>query len=113
MINWNFKNNFVFVVAVSGSHCGYETLHWYFTCCGFDLVCMYVCVFMALITTLVLCARSQDLTMSCQCVGYMSFSGLLDLRAEESRVVRQVKPPRCGEASITHLAGFEPKPLVR
>ena len=25
---------------------------------------MYVCVFMALITTLVLCARSQDLVMS-------------------------------------------------
>ena len=27
-------------------------------------VCMYVCVFMALITTLVLCARSRDLVMS-------------------------------------------------
>ena len=55
--------------------------------------------FMALITTLVLCARSQDFVMSCQCVGYMSFYGLLDLRAEESRVVRHVKPPRCGEES--------------
>ena len=33
--------------------------------------CMYVCVFMALITPLVLCARSQDLVMSCQCVGYI------------------------------------------
>ena len=54
---------------------------------------------MAYITTLVLCARSQDLVMSCQCVGYMSFSRLLDLRAEESRVVRHVKPPRYGEAS--------------
>ena len=63
-------------------------------------VCMYVCVFMALITTLVLCARSQDLVMSCQCVGYMLFSRLLlDLRAEESRVVRHVKPPRYREAS--------------
>ena len=35
----------------------------------------------------------------CQCVGYMSLSGLLGLRAEESRVIRHVKPPRCGEAS--------------
>ena len=54
---------------------------------------------MALITTLVLCARPQGLVMSFQCVRYMSFSGLLDLRAEESRVVRHVKPPRRGEAS--------------
>ena len=29
----------------------------------------------------------------------MSFSRLLDLRKEESRVVRHVKPSRCGEAS--------------
>ena len=63
-------------------------------------VCLFVCMgFMALITTLVLCARSQDSVMSCQCVGYMSFFGLLDLRAEESRVLRHVKPPRCGEES--------------
>ena len=38
---------------------------------------------MALITTLVLCVRSQDLVI---------------LRAEESRVIRHVKPPSCGEA---------------
>ena len=30
---------------------------------------------------------------------HVVLSTLLDLRAEESRVVRQVKPPRCGEAS--------------
>ena len=34
-----------------------------------------------------------------QCVGYMSFSRLLDLRAEESRVIRHANPPCCGEAS--------------
>ena len=62
---------------------------------------MYVCVLMALTTTLVLCARSQDLVMSMPVrrVGYTSFSRPLDLRAEESRVVRHVKPLRCGEAS--------------
>ena len=60
----------------------------------------FMCMgFMALTTALVLCARSQDLVISCQCVGYMSLSGLLDLRAEESRIIRHVKPPRCGEAS--------------
>ena len=30
---------------------------------------------------------------------YMSYSRLLELGAEQSRVVRHVKPPRCGEAS--------------
>ena len=63
------------------------------------IICMYVCVFMALITTLVLCARSQDLVMlvSVRRV-HIVLSTLLDLRAEESRVLRYVKPPRCGEA---------------
>ena len=60
--------------------------------------------FMALITTLVLYARSQDLVMSRQRIGYMSFFGLLDLRAEESRVVRHVKTPRCGKESRTPRA---------
>ena len=32
-------------------------------CCDVTDSCMYACVFMALITTLVLCARSQDLAM--------------------------------------------------
>ena len=43
-----------------------------------------------------------------------SYSRLMDLRAEESRVLRQVKPPRCEEASRKPraLAGIEPKPLV-
>ena len=35
----------------------------------------------------------------CQRVRYMSCLRLLDLRAEESRVLRHVKPPRCKEAS--------------
>ena len=64
------------------------------------LSCMYVWVFMALITTLVLCARSQDslLSVSMRRV-LVVISTLLDLRAKESRVLRQVKPPRYGEAS--------------
>ena len=53
---------------------------------------------MALMTTLVLCARSQDLVMSMRRVRVV-LSTLLDLRAEKSRVVRHVKPPCCGEAS--------------
>ena len=59
---------------------------------------MHVWVFMALITTLVLCTRCQDSLLS-QCVGYLSYSRLLDLKAEESRVLKHVKPPRYGEAS--------------
>ena len=35
----------------------------------------------------------------CQCVGYMSYSRLLDLRAEESRVLRHVNPQHYEEAS--------------
>ena len=64
---------------------------------SFILVCL--CMgFMALITTLVLCARSQDLVMSVRSV-HVVLSTLPDLRAEESRVVRHVKTPRYGEAS--------------
>ena len=49
---------------------------------------------MALITTLVLCARSRDLVMSVSVRRvHVVLSTLLDLRAEESRVVRHVKPP--------------------
>ena len=61
----------------------------------------YVCMeFTALITTLVLCARSQDsiLYVSVRRI-LVVFSTVLDLWAEESRVLRHVKPPRCGEAS--------------
>ena len=62
---------------------------------------MYVRMgFMALITTLVLCARSQDslLSVSVRRV-HVVFSTVLDLRAEESRFLRHVKPQRCEEAS--------------
>ena len=63
------------------------------------LVC-FVCVFMALITTLILCARSQDLVMSVPVRRvHVVLSTVLDLRTEESRVLRHVKPPRYGEAS--------------
>ena len=61
---------------------------------------MYVRGFMALITTLVLCARSQDSVMSVSVRRvHVVLSTLVGLRAEESRVVRHVKPPRYGEAS--------------
>ena len=50
---------------------------------------------MALITTLTLCARSQDLVMSVSVRRvHVALPTLLDLRAGESRVVRHVKPPR-------------------
>ena len=41
--------------------------------------------FMALVPSMVLCARSQDSLLSVyKCVGYMSYSRLLDLKAEGS-----------------------------
>ena len=52
---------------------------------------MYVWVFTALITTLVLCARSEDPSMSVSVRRvHVVFSTILDLRAEECRVVRHV-----------------------
>ena len=61
---------------------------------------MYVWVFMAIITALVLCAKSQDSLLSVSMRrALVVISTLLDLRAKESRVLRQVKPPRYGEAS--------------
>ena len=61
---------------------------------------LFVCVFMALITTLAFCARCPDLVMSVSVRRvHVVLSTLPDLRADESRVVRHVKPPRCGEAS--------------
>ena len=54
--------------------------------------------FMALITALVLFARSQDsLLFVSKCRVHIVFS-TIGFRAEESRVLRHVKPPRCGEA---------------
>ena len=56
--------------------------------------------FMALMTTLVLCVKSQDLVMLVSVrIGYIAFSRLLDLRTEECRVLRHVKPSGYGEAS--------------
>ena len=52
---------------------------------------------------------SQDLLLQ------MSYSRLLDLRSEESRVLRHVKPPRCGEATRKPRAlraGLKPESLV-
>ena len=56
--------------------------------------------FFSLITTLVLCARSQDSLLSVSGRWVLGVvSTLLDLRAAESRVIRHLKPPCCGEAS--------------
>ena len=49
------------------------------------------------LTAPVLCARSQDPVLSVSTRRYMSYSQLLDLRREESRVVRYVNPPRSVE----------------
>ena len=68
----------------------------------------FVCMgFMALITVRVLCATApglKTLYCQCQCLGYMLYRRLLDLKVEESRVIRNVKPPRCGKASTTPRA---------
>ena len=64
------------------------------------IVFMHVCMaFMALTFALVLCARSRDslLSMSVRRI-HVLFSNA-GLRAEKSRVLRHVKPPRCGEVS--------------
>ena len=62
---------------------------------------MYVCMgYMALITGLILCARSQDLLLSVSVRRVLVvISSLLDLRAEKGRVLRHVKLPRNEEAS--------------
>ena len=61
-------------------------------------VCVYG-FFMMRMTALVLCARPQDLLMLVPARRVHVASRLLDFRAEESRVLRHVKPLRCGEAS--------------
>ena len=57
-----------------------------------------VCVCMDFMAP-VLCVRSQDSLMSVSVRRVHVVSWQLDLRAEESRVLRQVKPLRCGEES--------------
>ena len=52
--------------------------------------------FMALVTAMVLYAKSEDSVLSVSYLGYISYSCLLDLRAEGSRVPKHVKLPRCG-----------------
>ena len=46
--------------------------------------------FMALVTVMVLCARSRDSYCQCQCVGFSSYFRQLDLR-EDNRAMRHVK----------------------
>ena len=58
--------------------------------------------FMALIAAMVTIHYCQ-----CQCVWYLSYSLLLDLRAKESRVLRHVKTPGCGEASWKSARAWE------
>ena len=72
---------------------------------------MYVCVLVALITTLVLCARSQDLVMSVPVrrvhvvLSTAGFKG----GGKPCRKTRETAALRRG----IQKAGFEPKPLVR
>ena len=66
--------------------------------CCMRLVCMYVGVFKARITAMVLRARPQDWVCQCLCVGYKSYSRPLDSRVDGSCVLIHVKLPRCGEA---------------
>ena len=53
----------------------------------------------ALITALVSCARSQDSLLSASVRRVLVVFWTPDLRAEESRALRHVKLPRCGEVS--------------
>ena len=63
----------------------------------------------AYVTTLLLYTADFKINYSkYQCVGHVSFlishnvilvSRQLDVRAQESNVIRNVKPPRCGEVS--------------
>ena len=70
---------------------------------------------MALITALVLCARPEDSLLSVSVRRILVvITTLLDLRAEEGRVLRYVQS-RAVERhpeSLAHSAGIKPKPLV-
>ena len=77
--------------------------------------CMHVCVFMALITTLVLCARSQDLEMSVSMrrgqvvlstTGFKG-GGKPCRKTRDGRRAAERHPE-----GFAHLAGFEPKSMV-
>ena len=72
---------------------------------------MYVCVFVALITTLVLSARSQDLALLVSVRrAYVVFSTVGDKGGgKPCRKTRETAALRRG----VQKAGFEPKPLVR
>ena len=59
--------------------------------------CMFVCKGFMAPNCSGTCLRIQY--FQCQCAGHMTYSRLLDLKAEESRVLRHVKPPRYREAS--------------
>ena len=65
--------------------------------------CSYIC--MALVTTILFCARSQESSFAVSArtvhdvfsIDTILYSRVLDLRAEESRVMRHVIPSRDGE----------------
>ena len=60
----------------------------------------YGCMGFMALTTTVVCAPGLGIHYcQCQCVMSVSYSPLLDLNAEESRVPKHVKPPLCGVAS--------------
>ena len=92
-----FKTEQVHVIS-SWTHSNSE-FHYESQRLGPSDIYMYVCVFMALITTLVLCARSQDLVISVSVRKVHVVLSTAGLRAEKSRVVGHVKKPRCGEES--------------
>ena len=71
---------------------------------------MYVCVLMALTTTLVLCARSQDLvtSMSVRRVHVVVSTAGFKGGGKPCRKTRDTAALRRG----VQKAGFEPKPLV-
>ena len=71
-------------------------------------------VFLALMTSMILCARSQDSLLPVSVRRYMSYSRLLDLRAKEDCVIELAKPPAAERhlASLAHLEEIEAKPPV-
>ena len=66
---------------------------------GLDPVCMYVGVFMALITTLVLCARSQDSLLSVS-LGRVHIVFSFKGRGKPCRKIREIAALRKGSQKI-------------
>ena len=65
----------------------------------FCIFARYACVFMALITTLVLCARSQDLVMSVSVRRVNVVLSIAGFKGGGKPCRKTCEPPRYGEAS--------------